>query len=188
MVFQHLPTTWDVFLTCRKSMGLPTNLNWWVRLPGGTTWVGKHRHGAAFGGGGWGWRIFGGCWCRGCYVLHGEGRKKSWCFHGGEVGVDDGGCCCWWLLELSWSKLPNWIEWYFFRAIAWTSSNAKICAPKILQKAWDMDFVDCIMVPDGEVRFETSKISVEFGWWCSVSHHPRFRWFAVQEEGNKKRH
>lgn len=64
----------------------------------------------------------------------------------------------------------------------------KICAPKILQKAWDMDFVDCIMVPDGEVRFETSKISVEFGWWCGVSRHPRFRWIAVQEEGNKKHH
>lgn len=138
--------------------------------------------------GGWGWR-----WC---YIFLVDVGAEVVGVDGGEgskVGVFmvvvsvDG----WWLLLLMVVGVElNYIDVNYISSMPlhWPLQMPKICAPKILQKAWDMDFVDCIMVPDGEVRFETSKISVEFGWWCSVSRHPRFRWFAVQEEGNTKRH
>ena len=170
MVFQHLPTTWDVFFTRRKSMGI----TYQPQLVGSTP---RWDH--------LGLKTPTRCGLRGGVRLE-VVLMYFWWMLVPRLLVVDGGCLCWWwLLALSWTRL-NWM--ISSMPLHWPLQMPKIYDPKILQKAWDMDFVDCIMVPDGEVRFETSKISVEFGWWCSVSRHPRFRWFAVQEEGNKKRH
>ena len=141
-------------------------------LRGGTTWFWIHRHGACslrFGDSGW---VGVGAVCFKIFLVDVDG-----------VGVDDGEG-----RKMKWSQW-NEVSWKVSSPLHWPLQMPK-GFDSILPKshlhsveAWDMDFVDCIMVPDGEVRADDLPWAI---FLLQVSRLPRIRWFTIQGGEVKK--